>query len=197
MSRCSALVTGVLLVSGLCTTACSSTPAQVYATYARRAEAFYVQYQAPLQALVREYRSARSVFLFADDGGGITLIERSAGDEVALFSVPADDSVLHRAYRRLGWSAAHVQRLTEHMRAARCSRIRCTGDFSQPMTVPPLELQCRIYPALYWWKLQEVYYDLFAENLNAESRRFLIQNLQTTRLGGIISPRAIWHYNPG
>ena len=195
MSRCSALVTGVLLVSGLCTAACSSTPAQSHATYARRAEEFYVQYQAPLQALAREYRSARPAFLFAAAGGVVTLIERSAG--VELLEVPADDSVLLRAYRRLGWSATHVQRLTERMRAAQCSRIRCPGGFMQPMAVPPLELHCRIYPALYLWKVQEVYYDLFAENLNAESLQFLGQYMQATRLGAIISPQAIWHYNPG
>ena len=186
---------GFLLVCGLSTASCSSTPEQGYAADARRAVQFYAQHDAALKALAHQYRSVRPAFLFADEDGRITLIEHSLG--VNLREVPPDHAPLQVAYHRLGWSATQVQRLRERMRTAQCSRIRCTGDFRQPMTVPPLELQCRIYPALYWWKPGPVYFDLFAENLNPESLQWLTQHMQTTRLGAIISPQAIWHYNPG
>ena len=55
-----------------------------------------------------------------------------------------------------------TQRLTELMRTARCSRIRCPGNFKQPMAVPLLEFRCHIYLALYLWKSGEVYCNLFA-----------------------------------
>lgn len=194
MARCTILVAGFLVVSGLSTASCSSTPEQVFATDNRHAEHFYSQHHAALVALARECRSVRPAFLFADDGGRITLVEHSLG--VNLQEVLPDHAPLQLAYRRLGWSASHVQRLRERMRAAECSRIRCTGDFSQPMAVPPLELQCRIYPAVYFWKSGAVYFDLFAENLTPESLRWLNQHMQAPRLGAIISPQATWHYKP-